>query len=310
MSITIVPNKSEDRHDTTWLRVIILFIVSIIVFAVIPEFAGQMVPASQIRCPSWVTFDIYNRTTVGWCKTNSFDVALTKIFRAKHPKLPGFLSHIFTMGVSPLIAFVSALSSTFYLCCKNKKVHSFGFVSEAPQHAGQDSLIILSCLLFALGLNSFAKIGFKRQRPCYEYNLQNITEAGLGFNEQYLSFFSGDATIAFVTFTAGICLAQLRNRSYVRIYFQCCRDYISIPLMSFIAGFFASLGAFLRIVGFMHWTTDVLTGVFVGSMCGTGLPMIVFKIKNNKERIETINPFLDESVLVDSSTSSSALEVQ
>ena len=80
--------------------------------------------------------------------------------------------------------------------------------------------------------------------------------------------------------------------------------------MSFIAGFFASLGAFLRIVGFMHWTTDVLTGVFVGSMCGTGLPMIVFKIKNNKERIETINPFLDESVLVDSSTSSSALEVQ
>jgi membrane-associated phospholipid phosphatase len=307
MSVTSIPNKSKDSHDTTWLRVIILFIISILVFAVVPEFAGQDVPASQVRCPSWVPFNIYNKTTVGWCQTNYFDVTLTKLFRAKHPKVPGLISHVFTMGFSPVIAFVGALSSTFYLCCKKKKLHSFGFVSEAPQHAGQDCLIILSCLLFALGLNSFAKIGAKRQRPCFEYNLQNITEASLGRNEQYLSFFSGDATAAFVTYTSGIYLATLRNRPYVRVHWQCCRGYVSIPVVSFFAGFFASLGAFLRIVAFMHWTTDVLTGVFVGSMCGFGLPMLVFQKKEennkNRERTEMMNP-LDESLLVDLSASS------
>jgi len=49
-------------------------------------------------------------------------------------------------------------------------------------------------------------------------------------------------------------------------------------------------------VAFMHWTTDVLTGVFVGSLCGFGLPMLVFKRKDdNDDRTEVFNPLLDES---------------
>ena len=295
MPIAIVPNKSKDRHDTTWCRVFLLFIVSIYVMGFLPEFAGKDVPASQVRCPSWVPLNIYNTTTVGWCKTNAFDVAMTKAFRAEHPKLPGLISHVFTMGLSPIIAFTSALSSTFYICCKKKTgLRVVGLVSE-PQQAGQDFLVVLSCLLFALGLNSFAKLGAKRQRPCFEYNLQNITEAGLGWNEQYMSFLSGDATAAWVTCTAGICLAKLRDRAYVRAHWQY-RGHVSIPLMPFFACLFAFLGAFLRVVAFMHWTTDVLTGVFVGSLCGYGLPMLVFKRKDdNDDRTEVFNSLLDES---------------
>ena len=39
----------------------------------------------------------------------------------------------------------------------------------------------------------------------------------------------------------------------------------------------AWLGALLRVTAFMHWMTDALLGVLVGSLCGYCLPLLLFK---------------------------------
>ena len=38
----------------------------------------------------------------------------------------------------------------------------------------------------------------------------------------------------------------------------------------------AFVGSLLRIVGMMHWLTDVLAGIFFGVLCGAGLPVLLF----------------------------------
>jgi len=122
-----------------------------------------------------------------------------------------------------------------------------------------------------------AKYGAMRQRPCFHYGKQNYTELSLGYfaesKEEFVSFFSGDATIAFVTFASGLVLAKLRGRSYARASPEVLKGIIS-P-MALIGGSIATLGACLRLVSFMHWATDVLTGIFVGSLCGF-LPYFLF----------------------------------
>jgi hypothetical protein len=145
-------------------------------------------------------------------------------------------------------------------------------------HAAQDAVLVLDTALVALGINSLAKIGARRQRPCFHYGLQNESEVGLlsqagQAHEEFLSFFSGDATIAFVTYSAGVCLAHLRGRSYASSSHPLAVKGVS-PL-AVVGGFFAWLGALLRVVAFMHWMTDVLMGVLVGSICGC-LPLLLF----------------------------------
>lgn len=103
-----------------------------------------------------------------------------------------------------------------------------------------DSLIIILTLLISLGWNSLAKVGAQRQRPCFYYNLENLTEVYDLPSEEFVSFYSGDATIAFSTFGTGILLAIARNRPYIKLY----RNW---------GGLVAFTGSFLRIVAFMHW---------------------------------------------------------
>jgi membrane-associated phospholipid phosphatase len=119
-----------------------------------------------------------------------------------------------------------------------------------------------------------AKIGAQRQRPCFYYGLENLTEVYDNPSEQFVSFYSGDATIAFSTFGTGILLAIARNRFYVKIYSN----------LGFILAF---TGAFLRIVAFMHWTTDVLTGIVTGFLIGFGVPYLIF-LKDEDDEDEDV----------------------
>jgi membrane-associated phospholipid phosphatase len=240
--------------ETTCSRVACFFVFSVIVMIALGS--QDALPASEITCD-----------TNGRCATNGFDVALTKILASSSPKAAGYISHGFTFGLSPILAFGSALSP---LCTKDGQRFS---------HALQDSVVIVSSALTALGITTASKSGVKRQRPCFHYGKQGETEAANFPNEEWLSFFSGDATIAFVAFTSGLNLAKLRGRSYasaahtsaVAIF-----KYWKFSRMALAGGVFASLGALLRIVGYMHWTTDVLTGVLVGSACGWAGPLLLF----------------------------------
>jgi len=103
-------------------------------------------------------------------------------------------------------------------------------------------------------------------------------------NEEYLSFFSGDATIACTLASCAICLAKIRLRDYTSA------DHayaISLPLgittlgmspYAYIAWTFALIGSFMRIAAYMHWFTDVMVGILFGWMCGY-LPLFAFQSK-------------------------------
>ena len=75
---------------------------------------------------------------------------------------------------------------------------------------------------------------------------------------------SGDATIAAVTFGAGLVLTAVRRRPHFR-------------LQAWAGGAVAVTGSVLRVAAFMHWTTDVLVGDVVGCAVGFGLPLLVFR---------------------------------
>ena len=47
--------------------------------------------------------------------------------------------------------------------------------------------------------------------------------------------------------------------------------------MAAAGGVIASLGALLRVIGYMHWTTDAVTGSLFGSFCGISLPLLLFR---------------------------------
>jgi membrane-associated phospholipid phosphatase len=264
----------------------------LIVFA-IPKFLGDRHSASEIDCksprpPSKAVMQIVNgkllsaghphneqvgllnehhkhkgNKIVGWCSVNAFDLAITKAIVAPNPKLAGLASSVFAFGISPLIAFGSAL------------VPLFSKGAEPSVHAAHDVLIILGASLATLGLNSLVKGKANRQRPCFHYGEASLTEAAEDPEEEWVSFFSGAATIAFVCFATGLCLAKLRNRSYSsgthRYAFR------GVSPMAYFGALFASLGAVLRVVGYMHWMSDVLVGAFVGFIFGYFLPPLLFK---------------------------------
>lgn len=79
----------------------------------------------------------------------------------------------------------------------------------------------------------------------------------------FISFYSGDATAAFSSFGTGLALTIARTRPYVKQY----------GIIGFITAF---IGSFLRIVAFMHWTTDVIVGSTIGFLFGFGIPWYIY----------------------------------
>ena len=246
-------------RETQWWRVALFVVCGILILGVLPTLGGEsVICATGISLDSCTT--ILNCSTNAWCETNSFDTAISETFRAPNLFAAEMASHVFTFGLCPLLALTSALAP---LCTSGEK-----------SHAAQDALIIVGATCLSLGVAGLAKVSFSRQRPCFHYGVQSETEASSHPAEEYTSFFSGDATIAFVTFTAGLSLAQLRQRDYAMITTG---SGLPVSPMALGGGFLASMGALLRMVGLMHWTTDILVGGFVGCICGYGPPFLLFK---------------------------------
>ena len=179
-----------------------------------------------------------------WCATNPFDVAMNEFFRADDAKAAGFISHLFTMGASTIFA--------LYL------------VLRPSTRSFQQVCIIVSSLLLSIGLNSLAKFGARRQRPCFHYHRQSQSEAWNSPGEQFVSFYSGDATIGAVTVTTALVLLAMQGYS------------VRGPVAAWGVAI-ALCGGLLRVVADMHWMTDALLGSFSGLVCGVALPMLVHR---------------------------------
>eukprot|EP01046_Picozoa_sp_COSAG06_P055843 COSAG06_NODE_10384_length_1690_cov_3.989315_2_plen_160_part_00 len=65
------------------------------------------------------------------------------------------------------------------------------------------------------------------------------------------------------------------HSSLTRMSVRLC-DRLVLSPHGFVGGLVAGLGGLLRIVGYMHWATDVLTGAAFGTLCGYGLPVLLF----------------------------------
>ena len=82
--------------------------------------------------------------------------------------------------------------------------------------------------------------------------------------QQWVSFYSGDTAMAWSFVGSGVALAQARGRRAV-----------SGRLVR-VGGGLAAVGSLLRIIGDMHWCSDVLVGVIMGWVVGWGLPTLLF----------------------------------
>ena len=123
----------------------------------------------------------------GWCQSDSFDIALRNALLAPNPLLAGQASHVFTFLIpSFYFGYVLVRSAL------REKREGKGY------HTTLSNLsIVLSVVLISFGFNSYCKQQFHRQRPAFYFNAQNGTEFANRPEEEFLSFYSGDATAGF-----------------------------------------------------------------------------------------------------------------
>ncbi len=187
-----------------------------------------------------------------WCEANGFDEAVSGLITLNQPRLVGHLSHVFTIGLVPAVGFTSAL----YGAAKAKK----GWNGAA------DIVIMLDAFMLSTGANSIAKVMGKRQRPAFYYGRADRTEAANHPGEEFLSFYSGDTNWAWTLAATSTVLAYQRGYQYAQ--------YVGIA-----TGSLAAIGSIMRIMGDMHWASDVLVGAVAGTVIGASVPMLLHKRK-------------------------------
>lgn len=113
--------------------------------------------------------------------------------------------------------------------------------------------MLINCVLFAAAAAHIAKNTTFRQRPAVHYNITNVTELQhRSANDALESFFSGDAAVS----AAGA--------TYIVLYLL----EHNHKAAALLATLLALTGCMLRVIAMMHWTTDVATGIAVGSFAG------------------------------------------
>lgn len=195
-----------------------------------------------------------------WCDTNPLDVAVSEAVVVA-PRTVGLLSHAFTVVASPVVGIGSMVRL------------------RGPGTLASDMAVYTGTQLVTVGLNSIAKCRARRQRPCFHFGRQNETELGLApalmEHEQFVSFYSGDSALAFSLYSAALALIIARGWRTHALQ------------LSKVGAVLASIGVFGRVVGFMHWFTDAMTGATAGLIVGFGLPTLLFCADTPKNALAT-----------------------
>lgn len=190
---------------------------------------------------------------LGWwgCEQDALDRSLTETVVIA-PMATSLASHVFTFVACPVVSLRTLRSATY-----------------APELVNQDLVIFGTAQLFTLGANNIAKDGFLRQRPCYYYGRSDETEAGAietYSSQEWKSFWSGDTSMAWSFIAAAVALLHLRGRK------------ADARRLALAGGALAAVGSLLRIIGFMHWLTDVLAGAVCGCLCGASVPILLLRV--------------------------------
>lgn len=197
---------------------------------------------------SWLLTEFALKGTIApkacrWCATNAFD----DWGRGLRATGQGVLvaetfSNVFGYAGVPLLSF-GALALV-------------AGIDGAFENMGWDLLISAEATMIAVMLNQLTKFLVARPRP-YMSHPSADTASFVGKNDDFLSFFSGHATLSFALVASVATVARLRGYS---------KAYLAwlIPLP------FAMATAMLRVAADKHYLTDVLVGAAVGSLVGFG----------------------------------------
>lgn len=152
---------------------------------------------------------------------------------------------------------------------------------ESPRVARELALLSVETQFVTATIQSFANMISSRQRP---YVQDCGTEVDPNDREcksrvRYRSFFSGHTSQAFAG-AATTCMYHAR----LPLYGGGTREAIPCIAMMTLA---AATGAF-RIMGDMHWITDVLTGAVVGIAAGVAVPALRMRAQRGRLQISLV----------------------
>ncbi len=185
-----------------------------------------------------------------WCEPPGLDVAVNRALALQRPRSAGYLSHAFTLGLTPAVAIGgSILGATG---------------AGRGRYALQDTIILLDALALSAGINSAVKGASRRQRPAFYFGRESLTEAAGLEGEAFRSFYSGDTAWAWTLASGGTTLAFLRGYPHAR--------WVAVG-----TGCLAFTGGYLRMSADMHWLTDVVVGTAAGVAIGAAVPLLLHR---------------------------------
>ena len=184
-----------------------------------------------------------------WCEPTELDVSLHSPWPAASRRDAANYSHLLSFVVVPAGAVLASTLSPLA-------------ASEPQRHAFENVAMVTEALVVNLALTTMLKRLVARRRPAFHYDRTTYGEFGLDSGEEFLSFPSGDTSIAFSVASAATTVAFLRG-------------YAAAPYV-LAAGATLSTGvALLRVAADVHWPTDVFAGALLGTLVGTGIPLLL-----------------------------------
>lgn len=184
--------------------------------------------------------------TCRWCDPPGFDRAIRSALKWDHPRIAARTSDVLGFAMSPLV-----LGTMLVATSGDDRSSRRTFDDLAP--------VVESAIVVSL-LQSTIKYTVRRSRP----HVRFAAPGRAHHHDDNTSFFSGHTSAVFAeTFAAGIVAHE--------------RGYAAEPAIWATGITFGVVTGYLRIAADMHYTSDVVTGMLLGSSIGLAIPYLLHR---------------------------------
>jgi len=180
-----------------------------------------------------------------WCETNQFDEAIRDAVKWEDPTWASRVSDLGAYVLAPATAATTLAFASRDADVRGSLWVDLGIVAE--------STIVAGCVQQAF------KLTIGRERP--RVHAIPPDERGDGEAEDYLSFYSGHASVSFALATSAGTVASIRG-------------YRLAPVVWGAGLGVAAMTVYLRLAADDHYATDVVAGAVMGSLAGVAVPLL------------------------------------